>query len=229
MIGRILPFRTHAAFAGAAAGGVWAMSASPRMASWRGSAGRQEAVVPGRDPGRTPQGGSADMERFRRLMLPHLDGAYDLARYLSRDPSAAEDIVQDAFLRAWHGFDGFRGASARAWLFAIVRNCFFNWTRSAPAGGLDPAAVLDTIPSEGDDPETALLRQDEAAVLRGLIEALPEPFRETLVLRELEELSYREIAEITSAPIGTVMSRLARARQLLGAAIESSRPGEDPR
>ncbi len=110
-----------------------------------------------------------------------------------------------------------------------MRNCFFSWTRSGPAVGPDPAESFDTIATDEDDPEAALLRRDEAAVLHGLIEALPEPFREALVLRELEELSYREIAEVTSAPIGTVMSRLARARQLLCAAVETSRSGEDPR
>ena len=223
MIGRILPFRVHAAFAGAA-GGAWAMSASPRPENPSDSKGRPDVVAQVTAPP-----GPADIERFRRLMLPHLDGAYDLARYLCRDPSAAEDIVQDAFLRAWRGFDGFRGSSPRAWLFAIVRNCFFSWTRSGPAVAPYPAEALETIATGEDDPEAALLRRDEAAVLHGLIEALPEPFREALVLRELEELSYREIAEVTSAPIGTVMSRLARARQLLCAAFETSRSGEDPR
>ena len=227
MIGRILPFRVHAAVA-SAGGGAWAMSMSPRPEDPTDSKGRPDVVAQLRPPLSAPRG-PADIERFRQLMLPHLDGAYGLARYLCRDPAAAEDIVQDAFLRAWRGFDGFRGSSPRAWLFAIVRNCFFSWTRSGPAVGPDPAESFDTIATDEDDPEAALLRRDEAAVLHGLIEALPEPFREALVLRELEELSYREIAEVTSAPIGTVMSRLARARQLLCAAVETSRSGEDPR
>jgi RNA polymerase sigma factor (sigma-70 family) len=160
---------------------------------------------------------AAEAQRFRALILPHLDAAYGFARYLTRDATRAEDIVQDAFLKALRGFSGFRGGEPRAWLFAIVRTTFLDAARGRPAWG-DPE-VLETLASEDDTPETSLVRQGEVATVRGAIEALPEPFRETLVLRELEELSYRQIAEITSAPIGTVMSRLARARQMLLAAL----------
>jgi RNA polymerase sigma-70 factor (ECF subfamily) len=164
--------------------------------------------------------------RFRESVLPHLDAAYNFARYLSRDPTAAEDIVQDAFLRAFRAFPNFRGGSAKAWLFAIVRNCFLTW--AAGRGGADRPVVDEGSLSEAQslalaqvadpdqlDPEQALAKRREAETLRAVIENLPEPFRETLVLRELEELSYKEIAVLTAAPIGTVMSRLARARLML--------------
>lgn len=160
---------------------------------------------------------AAEAQRFRALVLPHLDAAYGFARYLTRDASQAEDIVQEAFLKAFRGFSGFRGGDPRAWLFAIVRTTFLSAARSRAAWA-EPEAT-EAIASEDDTPEDALLRQGEVAMVRGAIEALPEPFRETLVLRELEELSYRQIAEVTSAPIGTVMSRLARARQMLLAAL----------
>ncbi len=222
MLGRILPFRAYAALAGAPAGGLQAMNDGQRQESSRPSPAR---IAPIAAAAAAP--GAGDTERFRRLVLPHLDGAYDFARFLCRDPAAAEDIVQEAFLQAWRGFGSFRGGSPRAWLFAIVRNCFFNWTRRGPPGGESPFAAdqLEAIADEQDDPESALMRSDEAQTLRALVEALPEPFREALVLRELEELSYREIAEVTAAPIGTVMSRLARARQLLCAAIDSRETG----
>jgi RNA polymerase sigma factor (sigma-70 family) len=160
-----------------------------------------------------------EAERFRRLILPHLDGAYSFARFLCRDPSLAEDLVQDAFLRAFRGFRGFRGGDPRAWLFAIVRSSHLTWAERRPPPGVEAETALETTPSEALSPEAALVQQGEAATVRGAVEALPEPFRETLVLRELEELSYREIAQVTGAPIGTVMSRLARARQMLLAAL----------
>jgi len=159
-------------------------------------------------------------DRFRSVMLPHMDAAYTLARYLTRDPSAAEDIVQEAFLRAYRSFDDWRGEAPKAWLLAIVRNCFLSSVTSAAARAsaqpLDdwtddlPGALIDQR-----NPEALLADKSEAAMLRRTIEQLPEPFRETLVLRELEELSYKDIAAIAQVPIGTVMSRLARARQML--------------
>ena len=168
--------------------------------------------------------------RFRELMLPHLDAAYNLARYLLRDPVAAEDVAQDAFLRAFRAFEGYRGGDPKAWILAIVRNCCHTWAKAAAS---DPTVPLERARTDqGDDagdafessagpvdpedsPETAAVRHNEIATMRELIENLPLPFRETLVLRELEELSYQEIAETTGTPIGTVMSRLARARHLL--------------
>ncbi|WP_262273549.1 sigma-70 family RNA polymerase sigma factor [Microvirga yunnanensis] len=168
--------------------------------------------------------------RFRDLMLPHLDAAYNLARYLLRDPVAAEDVAQDAFLRAFRAFKGYRGGDPKAWILAIVRNCCHTWATAAASDRTvpleriagdqadDPGEASDCatgLVDPADSPETAVVRQDEIVTMRELIETLPLPFRETLVLRELEELSYQEIAETTGTPIGTVMSRLARARHLL--------------
>ncbi len=164
-------------------------------------------------------------ERFRAVMLPHMDAAYTLARYLTRDTSAAEDVVQEAFLRAYRSFGDWRGEAPKAWLLAIVRNCFLNSVSGAAArtmmqdidswAGDDPPAQL----VEHDNPESLLADRSEAAMLRATIEQLPEPFRETLVLRELEEMSYKDIATIAQVPIGTVMSRLARAREMLAALL----------
>lgn len=151
-------------------------------------------------------------EHFRLAVLPHLDAAYRYARYLSRDACAAEDVVQEAFLRARRNIDQCRG-NAKAWLLAIVRNCHHDLAKTNArytGGEFDHQAQIDP-----DTPHTHAERSDETTRLRRTIEMLPEPFREALVLRELEELSYREIAELTGAPIGTVMSRLARARAIL--------------
>jgi RNA polymerase sigma-70 factor (ECF subfamily) len=144
-----------------------------------------------------------------------MDAAYSFARFLCRDASLAEDLVQDAFLRAFKGFAGYRGGDPKAWLFAIVRSSHLTWARSRGASPQAAPDEFEDTPAEGDTPEEALLRQGEVEIVRGAIESLPEPFRETLVLRELEEMSYREIAEALSVPIGTVMSRLARARKAM--------------
>jgi RNA polymerase sigma-70 factor (ECF subfamily) len=157
-------------------------------------------------------------ERFEAEALPHLDAAYNLARWLSRSPTDAEDIVQDAMLRAFRSFEQLRGDELRPWLMSIVRNCWRDrLARSRrlrdvplPAGGHGPELVF-----EGPDAETQAVRAHERRRLRAMIDALPEDFREVLVLRELEDLSYREIAAVVGVPIGTVMSRLARARALL--------------
>ena len=162
---------------------------------------------------------------FSALVLPHLAAAYSLARYLAGDSAAAEDIVQETFLRAFRAFDGYQGGSPRAWLFAILRNCWRDRIAAErargrvliSAAGLSHAqsAAVENHPDDGDTPETSLLRRREVEAVRTVIESLPEPFREAIVLRELEMLSYREIAMVTEAPIGTVMSRLARAREML--------------
>jgi RNA polymerase sigma factor (sigma-70 family) len=146
-------------------------------------------------------------------MLPHMDAAYSFARYLARDPAAAEDIVQDAYLNALRGFDGWRGDSSKAWLLTIVRNCYL-----ATLPGYRPDLAAEDVHEAGaaSTPEEILIRRHDAALLRQEIGRLAAPFREVLVLRELEELSYKEIAAIVETPIGTVMSRLARARQMLG-------------
>jgi RNA polymerase sigma-70 factor (ECF subfamily) len=159
----------------------------------------------------------ATVRRFEALVLPHTDAAYNLALRLTRDPEAAEDIVHDAFLRALGGFAGYHGGDARAWILAIVRNRAFDWLRERKRR---PDDELDFDPPDPDQetPEEALIRKGEAAGLHALIGALPPVLREALVLREMEELSYRQIAEITAVPIGSVMSRLSRARAQLGAA-----------
>jgi RNA polymerase sigma-70 factor (ECF subfamily) len=167
-----------------------------------------------------------ETEQFRRLILPLMDGAYNFARYLCRDASVAEDLVQDAFLRALRGFRGFRGGDPRAWLFAIVRSSHATWAGRREEAHPDPEGALQGTPTDDPSPEAVLVQQGAAETLRRAIMALPEPFRETLVLREFEELSYREIASVTAVPTGTVMSRLARARQMLLAALplEELRP-----
>jgi RNA polymerase sigma-70 factor (ECF subfamily) len=157
-------------------------------------------------------------KRFEAVALPHLDAAYNLARWLSRSPSDAEDIVQDAMLRAFRGFEQLRGENVRPWLMSIVRNCWRDLAAQPhrrrdvplPAGAQGPDLVF-----EGPDAETQAVRASEGRRLRAMIATLPDDFREVLILREMEDLSYREIAEVVGAPIGTVMSRLARARALL--------------
>lgn len=148
-------------------------------------------------------------DRFRAEVMPHMDAAYRYARYLSGDAAAAEDIVQNAFVRAFRGFAAFHGAAPKAWLLAIVRNCCFDWAKANRMPVPDGIADADA-----ETPETILERKAEIAIVRETVEHLPEPFREALVLRELEEMSYKEIATLTQVPLGTVMSRLARAREM---------------
>ena len=163
-------------------------------------------------------------------MLPHIDAAFNLARWLTRNAHDAEDVMQDAMLRAYRHFEGLRG-EARPWLLAIVRNACFSWMqRNRPAelaAGPDAeAAEAATAPADG--PEALLARELDRRMLNEAIAALPLQFREVLILRELEDLSYREIARIANVPIGTVMSRLARARRLLAESVRviavASRP-----
>jgi len=169
--------------------------------------------------------GAGQVREFQRLIVPHLDGAYNLARYLTRDAVLAEDVVQDSMVRAFRAFSQFRGSSPRAWLFAIVRNCC-RTTQTRTAGGVslvihesglseEAAAQLGQHPDPAPTPEDEVLRKADVDLVRNGIEAIPEPFREAIVLRELEDLSYGEIAEVTGVPIGTVMSRLARGRAML--------------
>jgi RNA polymerase sigma factor (sigma-70 family) len=155
--------------------------------------------------------------RFEAEALPHLDAAYNLARWLSRSPADAEDIVQDAILRAWRAYDGFRGGEIKPWLLAIVRNCWRDTTTDRRRRRLEPLAdeTADSLRFAGPDPETTAVQASEGRRLDRAIAALPDDFREVLILREVEDMSYREIADVIAAPIGTVMSRLARARCLL--------------
>jgi RNA polymerase sigma-70 factor, ECF subfamily len=154
---------------------------------------------------------------FEHLMLPHLDAAYNLARWLLRDEHAAEDAVQDACLRAYRALDRFRGGDGRAWLLTIVRNVCYSQLRQNQRKPAAEPFVDDTHGSTEDHAETnALLwRETKSDLLRRALDQLPAEFREVIVLHELEGLAYREIAHVTEVPIGTVMSRLARARQKL--------------
>jgi RNA polymerase sigma-70 factor, ECF subfamily len=161
--------------------------------------------------------------RFEVLVLPHLDAAYRFARWLCRSPSDADDVVQEAILRAFRGFDALRGSDVKAWLLTIVRNCHLTALKQQQRRAHVPLpqehdaddghAMIATTP----DPESASLRRDDRRTLDRLLAALPEEQREVLVLREIEELDYRDIAAVTNVPIGTVMSRLARARAALKA------------
>ena len=161
-------------------------------------------------------------------MLPHLGAAYTLARYLLRETADAEDAVQEAYLLALRHFAGFRGENARAWLLTIVRRCCYAWAgregRQASAVGPEE---LDELPGDTDDPETAAVRGELRQQLASAVDALPLPFREVIVLREIQDLSYQEIATVTGVPIGTVMSRLARARRRLQRALEAEGMGRD--
>jgi RNA polymerase sigma-70 factor (ECF subfamily) len=161
-------------------------------------------------------------EKFEQQVIPHMDAAYNLARWLTRNDQDARDVVQDAALRAYRFIDGLRG-EARPWFLALVRNCCMTWLRTnrpAELSGMDPAATeLQGI--EEATPESLALRALDRRTLNESLAALPAPFREVLILREMEELSYKDIARITDIPVGTVMSRLARARRLLAASLNA--------
>jgi RNA polymerase sigma factor (sigma-70 family) len=165
---------------------------------------------------------SEKRRRFEAQALPHFDAAYNLARRLARPPLDADDIVQDAMLRAFRSFETFRGDNMKPWLLSIVRNCMLT------AAGQTRLRVNVPLPSDAEldlsefalivddpDPEEVLLQSEQTRKMSGIIGGMPQDYREVLVLREMEDLSYREIADIIGAPIGTVMSRLARARALL--------------
>jgi RNA polymerase sigma factor (sigma-70 family) len=160
-------------------------------------------------------------ERFQAQVLPHLDAAYRFARWLSRSPGDADDVVQEAVLRAFRGFDALRGSDVKAWLLAIVRNCHSTALRQQERRAFVPlpeehdVRLGHTMIATTPDPESASMRRDEERTLNRLMSALPEDHREVLVLREIEDMGYREIAAVTNVPIGTVMSRLARARAAL--------------
>ena len=171
--------------------------------------------------------------RFDDTILPHLNAAYNFARWLTRNDAEAEDVVQDACIRAMRFFDSFRGGDARSWLMAIVRNTWYSRAgRRAPVTELNPMSQPAHEPvDEALDPEALLLQQHAVARVRDGLEQLPVDFREVIVLREIEGLSYKEIAAVINAPIGTVMSRLARARERLLAALQraSTAPVENAR
>jgi RNA polymerase sigma-70 factor, ECF subfamily len=170
--------------------------------------------------------GDADRaRRFRDAALPHLDDVYTLARYLMRDMADAEDAVQECYLRALRHFDNYRGPAMKPWLLAILRNvCKAEFARRGmqplPAEPKeDEQSAEELLPWQEPQlsPEAELLRRRDGETIRRLVAALPEPFREAVVLRDINDLSYRDIAEVVGVPVGTVMSRLARARSMLRA------------
>jgi RNA polymerase sigma factor (sigma-70 family) len=152
---------------------------------------------------------------FEKLFLQHLDAAYNLARLLTRNADDAEDVVQESYLRAWRSFPGFRGESSRPWLLTIVRNTSFTWLRDNRSRADHTEYHEELHVSDGATPEAESLGHERARAVKRCVEGLPADFREAIVLREMEELSYQEIAEITGVPRGTVMSRLSRARARL--------------
>jgi RNA polymerase sigma-70 factor (ECF subfamily) len=159
---------------------------------------------------------------FENLFLPHLDAAYNLARLLTRNTHDAEDVVQESYLRAWRAFPGFRGGASRPWLLTIVRNTSFSWLRDNRARS-DHAEYHEGLHvSPGATPEAESLGNERARAVERCVQELPSDFREVIVLREMEELSYQEIAEITGVPRGTVMSRLSRARARLAECLKYS-------
>ena len=180
-----------------------------------------------------------DQARFASVVLQHLADAYALARWLTGDRADAEDVVQEACLRAFRGIGGFAGVNARAWVLTIVRHAAYTWlgkNRSASLVMVDdlealeqkqssPGAAFEQAPQT---PEAELIAKADARRLEAAIAELPVPFRETLVLRDVQGLDYREISEVTKVPIGTVMSRLARARRRLIERIGTDKPGGAP-
>ena len=170
--------------------------------------------------------------RFEEITSPHLDAAYNLARWLTRNPHDAEDVVQEAYLRAFRFFGSFRGGDGKAWLLTIVRNTAYSWLqqnrRETTAAFADAALSADEETAFAQDgpesPEAILARMSDQNLLVEALDQLPAEFREVLVLRELEDLSYKEVAAIADIPIGTVMSRLSRARRLLRERLTPTTP-----
>jgi RNA polymerase sigma factor (sigma-70 family) len=174
-----------------------------------------------------PFGAEGRLASFEHLLMPHLGAAYNLARWLTRDDQNAEDLVQDSYLRALKAFDGFRDGDARSWLLRIVRNTCYTWLRQTGPGRLDAVFDEEVHSAEGDalNPEAVLLEAQDGQLLKQALEELPLEFREVLIMRELEGLSYKEIAEVAALPLGTVMSRLARARKRLQLGLVHGEPG----
>lgn len=173
-------------------------------------------------------GTGEERARFERVVLPHLDAAYNLARWLTRDEHDARDVVQEALLRALRYFHGLRGEHARPWLLQIVRNTCWSWleqNRPADVVPLDDDEGWHEMPAPAaDEPQAQAARKAERARMDWALSRLPAAYREVIVLRELEDLSYRDIARIADIPVGTVMSRLARGRDQLRRLLEGQRP-----
>jgi RNA polymerase sigma-70 factor (ECF subfamily) len=169
------------------------------------------------------------LSRFEQLVLPHLDAAYTLARYLLRDEHDAQDVVQDAALRAFRHFDSFRNGDPRAWFLVIVRNCCMTWKRRHRHDRAAVPYVEELHPSAGEskDTDAAAIQQSERAAVARIIAAMPVEFQEVVVMRELQGMSYAEISSVVGVPIGTVMSRLSRGRKRLAAALGLGAPEEN--
>lgn len=162
---------------------------------------------------------ATEADRFEALIIPHLDAAYTLARYMLRDEHDAQDAVQDAALRAFRYFASYREGDPRAWFLAIVRNCCHTWRARNQAILLnDFPGVSDKLPATSETDSVAIERSQSAAITRA-VQSLPLEFKEVIVLREIQDLSYTEISQVTGVPIGTVMSRLSRARKRLAAIL----------
>lgn len=187
--------------------------------------GRERAKPPVEVEDESVVNGKNQKELFNQVVLPHLGDALALARWLTGNATDAEDVVQDACVKAYAGLAGYAGGNARAWLLTIVRNASYTWLSRNRARGIMPVGDLSDLDGfsaaqgvdlvSGDNQEASLIAKADAAALEAAIAALQEPFRETLVLRDINGLSYREIADMLEVPIGTVMSRLARARAQL--------------
>jgi len=171
---------------------------------------------------------SAKLSRFDEAILPHLDAAYNLARWLMRNDADADDAVQDACLRALRFIGGLRGGDGRVWLLAIVRNTCYSRLKRAKTRGVESEFddEIHSTEAEAANPEGLLERSRDSAALRQALEDLPEEFREVIVMRELEGMAYKEIAEVAEVPIGTVMSRLARGRKRLQQQLSAAPPRE---
>ncbi|MFY9801747.1 MAG: sigma-70 family RNA polymerase sigma factor [Candidatus Acidiferrales bacterium] len=174
---------------------------------------------------------SGDAGNFEQVVLPHMDAAYNLARWLVRNSHDAEDIVQEAYLRAFKFFGGYQGGNSRAWLLKIVRNASYSFLETnRPADlALEFDETIHTPEVAQPDAETALLQAADGRMLREALDELPVQFREIVILRELEEMSYKEIAAMTDVPIGTVMSGLARARGQLKKSLLRAKEREENR
>ena len=165
-----------------------------------------------------------NLPEFDEVVVPHITAAYNLARWLTRNDHDAQDVVQEAYLRAFRFFEGFRGGDARSWLLKIVRNTCYTWLQRNRNGGVAIVSEdeIEQVESTQPHPEALLLKKLNRELLQQALEELPLEFREVLILREFEELSYKQIADIADVPIGTVMSRLARARTRLQQSLQGS-------
>lgn len=179
--------------------------------------------------GRARQLSPRELDRFHECVLPYLDVAHNLAHYLLRDAHEAEDAVQDSFLRAIRHFDDFRGVDGRAWLLRIVRNICLTRLRGRQSSSenVEFDEEIHTADGKTPGPDVELDRKAQAQSVRAGLDRLPVEFREVIVLRELEGMSYKEIAEVSGVPIGTVMSRLARGRRQLQLILGSTLPKEN--